>query len=70
MVRMPNEQLNRVRKTIRILQGWTVAIIISLLALLKKGSAFKNFYNIGPSENLIILGLEVNNFWMYSGIVF
>jgi|688.fasta_scaffold269711_2 hypothetical protein len=70
MVRMPNEQLERVRKIIRILQGWTLAIFISLLALFKKGSVFKNFYNIGPSENLVILGLEVNNFWMYSGIVF
>ena len=67
---MPNEQLNRVRKIIRILQGWTVTILISLLVLLKKGSAFKDFYNIGPSENLVILGLEVNNFWMYSGVVF
>ena len=70
MVRMPNDQLERVRKTIRILQGWTVAILISLLALLKKGNAFKDFYNIGPSENLVILGLEVNNYWMYAGIVF
>jgi len=70
MVRMQNDQLERVRKTIRILQGWTVAILISLLALLKKGNAFKDFYNIGPSENLVILGLEVNNYWMYAGIVF
>ena len=67
---MPNDQLQRVRKTIRILQGWTVTILISLLALLKRGTAFKDFYNIGPSENLVILGLEVNNYWMYAGIVF
>jgi hypothetical protein len=67
---MLNVPLDRVRKTIRILQGWTVAIVISLIMLLKKGNAFKDFYQFGPSENLVILGLVVNNYWLYAGIVF
>ena len=67
---MQHEQLKRVRKTIRILQGWTVAVLISLIVLLKKGTAFKDFYQFGPSENLVILGLVVNNYWLYAGIAF
>ena len=67
---MSNEQLGRVRNTIRILQGWTIAVLISLIVLLKKGTAFKNFYQFGPSENLIILGLVVDNYILYAGIVF
>jgi len=67
---MQNEQLQRVRKTIRILQGWTVAIMISLIVLLKKGTAFKDFYQFGPSENLVILGLVIDNYIMYAGIIF
>ena len=70
IVSMTNVQLNRVRKTIRILQGWTVAILISLIVLLKKGVAFKDFYQLGPSENLVILGLVVDNYVLYSGIIF
>ena len=67
---MANVQLDRVRKTIRILQGWTAAVLISLIVLLKKGVAFKDFYNVGPSDNLVILGLIVNNYTLYAGIVF
>jgi hypothetical protein len=70
IVSMTNVQLNRVRKPIRILQGWTVAILISLIVLLKKGVAFKDFYQFGPSENLVILGLVVNDYVLYSGIIF
>jgi hypothetical protein len=67
---MQNEQLGRVRKTIRILQGWTVAVLISLVVLLNKGTAFKDFYQFGPSSNLVILGLVVDNYILYAGIVF
>ena len=67
---MQDAQLNRVRKTIRILQGWTVTILISLIVLLKKGTAFKDFYQFGPSPNLVILGLVVDNYTLYTGIIF
>ena len=70
IVRMLNVQLDRVRKTIRILQGWTITILISLIVLLKKGTAFKDFYQFGPSENLVILGLVVDNYTLYCGIIF
>jgi hypothetical protein len=69
IVRMQDAQLNRVRKTIRIIQGWTVTILISLIVLLKKGTAFKDFYQFGPSDNLIILGLVVDNYTLYIGII-
>ena len=64
------EQLKRVRLTIRILQGWTASILIALSVLLQKGTAFKNFYDFGPSENLVILGLVVDNYYLYTGVVF
>lgn len=67
---MANVQLERVRKTIKILQGWTAAVLISLIVLLKKDVAFKDFYNVGPSDNLVILGLVVNDYVLYTGIVF
>lgn len=70
IVRMQHVQLNRVRNTIRILQGWTVTILISLIVLLKKGTAFKDFYQFGPSPNLVILGLVVDNYTLYAGIIF
>jgi hypothetical protein len=65
-----SEQLARVRLTIRILQGWTATIVIALGILLQKVTAFKNFYQFGPSENLVILGLVVDNYYLYTGVVF
>jgi len=65
-----SEQLKRVRLTIRILQGWTATIVIALGILLQKVTAFKNFYQFGPSENLVILGLVVDNYYLYTGVVF
>jgi len=65
-----SEQLKRVHSTVRLLQIWTASILVALGVLLKKGSAFNNFYQFGPSENLIILGLVVDNYYLYSGVVF
>jgi len=65
-----SEQLRRVRLTIRILQAWTASIVIALGVLLQKVTAFKNFYQFGPSENLVILGLVVDNYYLYTGVVF
>ena len=69
IVRMQDAQLVRVKNTIRIIQGWTVTILISLIVLLKKGTAFKDFYQFGPSSNLVILGLVVDNYILYIGII-
>lgn len=67
---MSNEQLQRVHYTIRILQFWTVSVLVTLGVLLQKGSALKNFYQFGPSDNLIILGLVINSYALYAGVVF
>ena len=67
---MPNEQLERVHYTIRSLQLWTASVLVALGVLLHKGTALKDFYQFGPSDNLIILGLVINNYALYAGIVF
>jgi hypothetical protein len=67
---MPHAQLDRVRLTIRVLQCWTAGVLISLGVLLKNGASFKDFYQFGPSENLVILGLVVDNYALYTGVVF
>ena len=66
---MSNEQLQRVHNTIRVLQIWTASVLITLGVLLQKGSALKNFYQFGPSDNLFILGLAINNYALYAGVV-
>jgi len=66
---MPNEQLQRVHYTVRALQCWTASVLVALGLLLQKGSALKDFYQFGPSDNLIILGLVVNNYSLYAGVV-
>jgi hypothetical protein len=45
-------------------------VLVALGLLLQKGSALKDFYQFGPSDNLIILGLVVNNYSLYAGVVF
>ena len=67
---MSNEQLERVHYTIRVLQCWTASVLITLGVLLQKGTALKNFYQFGPSDNLIILGLVINSYALYAGVVF
>jgi hypothetical protein len=67
---MPNDQLQRVQYTVRALQCWTASVLVALGLLLQKGSALKDFYQFGPSDNLIILGLVVNNYSLYAGVVF
>lgn len=67
---MQHTQLDRVRLTVRILQCWTAGVLISLGALLKNGASFKDFYQFGPSKNLVILGLVVDNYALYFGVVF
>jgi len=67
---MSNEQIQRVRYTIRILQCWTASVLVALGLLLQKGTALKNFYQFGPSNNLIILGLVINSYTLYAGVVF
>jgi hypothetical protein len=67
---MSNEQLKRVHYTVRALQVWTASVLIALGVLLQKGTALKSFYQFGPSENLIILGLVINNYALYAGVVF
>lgn len=67
---MSNGQLQRVHYTIRILQFWTASVLITLGVLLQKGTALKNFYQFGPSDNLIILGLVINSYALYAGVVF
>ena len=70
LLRMSNGQLQRVHYTIRILQFWTASVLITLGVLLQKGTALKNFYQFGPSDNLIILGLVINSYALYAGVVF
>ena len=67
---MSNEQLERVHYTVRVLQCWTASVLITLGVLLQKGTALKNFYQFGPSDNLIILGLVINSYALYAGVVF
>ena len=67
---MSNEQLQRVRYTVRALQIWTASVLIALGVLLQKGTALKGFYQFGPSKNLIILGLVVDNYALYTGVIF
>lgn len=67
---MSNEQLQRVRYTVRALQIWTASVLIALGVLLQKGTALKRFYQFGPSENLIILGLVIDNYALYTGVIF
>jgi hypothetical protein len=67
---MSNGQLQRVHYTIRVLQFWTASVLITLGVLLQKGTALKNFYQFGPSDNLIILGLVINSYALYAGVVF
>ena len=67
---MSNGQLQRVYYTIRVLQFWTASVLITLGVLLQKGTTLKNFYQFGPSDNLIILGLVINSYALYAGVVF
>lgn len=67
---MSNGQLQRVHYTIRVLQFWTASVLISLGVLLQKGTALNHFYQFGPSDNLIILGLVINSYTLYAGVVF
>ena len=67
---MSNGQLQRVHYTIRVLQFWTASVLITLGVLLQKGTALNNFYQFGPSDNLIILGLVINSYALYAGVVF
>jgi hypothetical protein len=67
---MSNEQIQRVRYTVRVLQCWTASVLVALGLLLQKGTALKNFYQFGPSNNLIILGLVINSYTLYAGVVF
>jgi len=67
---MPNEQLQRVHYTVRALQFWTASVLVALGLLLKKGTALNNFYQYGPSDNLIILGLVIDSYALYAGVVF
>lgn len=67
---MSNEQqLQRVHYTIRVLQFWTVSVLVALGLLLQKGAALNNFYQYGPSKNLIILGLVIDTYALYIGVV-
>jgi len=70
VIRMSNEQLKRVHYTVRALQIWTASVLIALGVLLQKGTALKGFYQFGPSENLIILGLVIDSYALYAGVVF
>jgi hypothetical protein len=70
LIRMPNEQLQRVYYTVRILQCWTASVLVTLGLLLQKGTALNNFYQYGPSENLVILGLVIDTYSLYAGVVF
>lgn len=67
---MSNERLKRVHYTVRMLQCWTASVLVALGILLQKGSAFKRFYQFGPSDNLIVLGLVIDNYAIYAGVVF
>ena len=67
---MSSERLKRVHYTVRMLQCWTASVLVALGLLLQKGSALKSFYQFGPSENLIILGLVIDNYTIYTGVVF
>ena len=67
---MSNGQLQRVHYTVRVLQFWTASVLVTLGLLLKKGTALNNFYQYGPSDNLIILGLVINSYALYAGVVF
>ena len=67
---MSNDQLQRVHYTVRVLQCWTASVLVALGLLLQKGSALKSFYQFGPSENLIILGLVIDSYALYAGVVF
>jgi len=67
---MSNEQLQRVHYTVRVLQLWTASVLVALGVLLQKGTALNNFYQFGPSDNLIILGLVINSYALYAGVVF
>ena len=70
VIRMSNEQLRRVHYTVRALQIWTASVLIALGLLLQKGTALKGFYQFGPSKNLIILGLVIDSYALYTGVVF
>ena len=67
---MSNGQLQRVHYTVRILQLWTISVLVTLGVLLQKGSSLNHFYQFGPSEHLIILGLVINSYTLYAGVVF
>ncbi len=67
---MSDEQLQRVRYTVRVLQCWTASVLVALGVLLQKGAALKDFYQFGPSEHLIILGLVIDSYALYAGVVF
>jgi len=70
VIRMSNERLKRVHYTIRSLQLWTASVLVALGVLLQKGTAFKDFYQFGPSDKLIILGLVINSYALYAGVIF
>lgn len=69
MIRMANEQLQRVHYTVRALQCWTASVLVALGLLLHKGTALKDFYKFGPSENLVILGLVIDSYALYAGVI-
>lgn len=64
-----SEQLPRVMKTIRTLQCWSIGVLTAFGFLLKNQTSLENFYNVGPSSTLIIMGLTIDTVALYSGIV-
>jgi hypothetical protein len=55
----------------RIIIGWMILIIITILCLYNKmDEEAQKFYIFGPNNNLIIFGLQINSYVKYSIVIF
>lgn len=63
------EQVARVKKTVRALQCWTTSLLVAFGLLLHSEPSLDNFYKLGPSSTLIIMGITLDTIGSYSGIM-
>lgn len=50
---------------------WIILISVLISTMLENQNAeFLKFYRIGPQDDLIIIGISINNYFKYFGIIF
>jgi len=55
--------------TTRLLEGWMTAIITAISVLLSKETTLDSFYRFGPSDTLVVIGLKINTYSIYTCVL-